>query len=188
MPLHNVVEFVALIVLPLAALVIFVCVFILKLTSSNPGELGELINDEFTQALNFRHASIKRFRENLEEVKKTNPDLAKTFYNMFSETDGDVDTIEKLFNWAAEQVSPMGMIISPGDRRQMNYFAKGAWGVIMNNVLSIKSTFNAVKGNVASMILQPITSIMGHGIGALVEQDVEPLKRAFYYHAADFQT
>ena len=156
--------------------------------SSNPGELAELINDEFTQALNTRHASIKRFRENLEEVKKTNPDLAKTFYNMFSETDGDVDTIEKLFNWAAEQVSPMGMIISPGDRRQMNQFAKGAWGVLMNNVLSIKSTFNAVKGNVASMVLQPITSIMGHGIGALVQQDIEPLKRAFYYHAADFQT
>ena len=156
--------------------------------SSDPGELAELINNEFTQALNSRHASIKRFRQNLEEVKKTNPDLAKTFYNMFSETDGDVDTIEKLFNWATEQVSPMGMLLSPGDRRQMNHFAKGAWGVIMNNVLSIKSTFNAVKGNVASMIFQPITSIMGHGIGALVQQDIEPLKRAFYYHAADFQT
>jgi len=157
--------------------------------SSKPGELAELINDEFTQALNARHAKIKNFRQNLEAVKESNPELAKTFYKMFSETDGDVDTIEKLFEWGAAQITPFGMVLSPEAlNHKMNYFAKGAWGVIMNNVLSVRSAFNAVKGNVFSGLFQDISAVMGHGVAALVKQDGEVLKRALYYHTVDFET
>jgi len=159
--------------------------------SANPGELAELINNEFQQALDTRHAAFKRFRENLKQVKEQNPNLVRPFYEAFSDSNGDVDTIEKLMTYAAEQVSPMGMLRSPKDlsgKTSMNLFARGLHSVWMNNVLSVKSALNAAKGNIGAMTLQPITSIIGHGIGALIQRDVEVLKRPFYYHGALFQT
>lgn len=159
--------------------------------SADPGELAELINNEFQQALDSRHAAFKRFRENLKQVKEQNPNLVRPFYDAFSDSNGDVDTIEKLMTYAAEQVSPMGMLRSPKDlsgKTSMNLFARGLHSVWMNNVLSVKSALNAAKGNIGAMTLQPITSIIGHGIGAIIQRDVEVLKRPFYYHGALFQT
>ena len=155
--------------------------------SNNPGELTDLINDEFQQALNARHASVKRFRKNLDQLKEKNPEAAKAFYDAFSRTNGDVDTIEKLYKWADSQVSVLGMIKSP-TKGQMNLFARGLWGVGMNNVLSGLSALNAAKGNVSNLIIKPITSILGHGIEAAIQRDIEPLKKAFYYHGAVFET
>jgi hypothetical protein len=155
--------------------------------SNNPGELTDLINDEFQQALNARHASVKRFRKNLDQLKEKHPETAKAFYDAFSRTNGDVDTIEKLYKWADSQVSVLGMIKSP-TKGQMNLFARGLWGVGMNNVLSGLSALNAAKGNVSNLIIKPITSILGHGIEAAIQRDIEPLKKAFYYHGAVFET
>src|SRR6056300_313472 len=81
----------------------------------------------------------------------------------------------------------MGMIKSP-TKGQMNLFARGLWGVGMNNVLSGLSALNAAKGTVSNLILKPITSILGHGIEAAIQRDIEPLKKAFYYHGAVFET
>ena len=155
--------------------------------SNNPGELTDLINDEFQQALNARHASVKRFRQNLDQLKEKNPEAAKAFYEAFSRTNGDVDTIEKLYKWADSQVSVLGMIKSP-TKGQMNLFARGLWGVGMNNVLSGLSALNAAKGNISNIIIKPITSLLGHGIEAAIQRDIEPLKKAFYYHGAVFET
>ena len=159
--------------------------------TADPGELAELINNEFQQALDSRHAAFKRFRQNLKEVKEQNPNLVRPFYDAFSDSNGDVDTIEKLFKYAEQQVSPMGMLVSPKDldgKKSMNLFARGLHSVWMNNVLSVKSALNAAKGNIGAMVLQPVTSIIGHGIGAIIQRDPEVLKRPFYYHGAVFQT
>lgn len=155
--------------------------------SEDPGLLANMVNDEFQTALNSRHASVKRFRNNLDQMKETNPELARTFYDAFSRSNGDVDTIEKLYKWGNSQVSVLGMLKSP-TRNQMNLFARGLWGVGMNNVLSGLSALNAVKGNVSNLILKPITSILGHGIEAAIQRDIEPIKKAFYYHGAVFET
>ena len=159
--------------------------------SADPGELAELINNEFQQALDARHSAFKNFRSAIEDVKKQNPSLVRPFYEAFSDSNGDVDTIEKLFKYAQEQVSPMGLLRStPGldGKADMNVFARGLHSIWMNNVLSVKSALNAAKGNVGAMVLKPITSIIGHGIGAVVQRDMEVLKRPFYYHGALFQT
>ena len=159
--------------------------------SADPGELAELINNEFQQALDARHGAFKRFRESIEQVKSQNPNLVRPFYEAFSDSNGDVDTIEKLFKYAAEQVSPMGLLRSPKNlegKTDMNLFARGLHSIWMNNVLSVKSALNAGKGNVGAMVLKPITSILGHGIGAIIQRDAEILKRPFYYHGALFQT
>ncbi len=155
--------------------------------SEDPGLLANMINEEFQTALNARHASVKRFRNTLDEIKKTNPEMARAFYEAFSRTNGNVDTIEKLYKWADSQVSVLGFFKSP-DRRGMNLFARSLWSVGMNNVLSALSVARANVGNISNLIIKPMTSVLGHGIEAAIQQDIRPLKQAFYYHGAVFET
>ena len=78
------------------------------------------------------------------------------------------------------------MLKSP-DPKQLNLFARSAWGVIYNNVLSGISAFRAGVGNTSQIILKPITGILGHGIWGFAD-DFEGLKRTFYYNGAVFET
>ena len=159
-----------------------------RLTKSDvAGELAELINDEFSQAVNAKHAGVKRFVNELRRLGKENPEMVKPLFEAFSNSNGDVDTIQKLMKWAETQVSPMGMLLS-ADPRKMNLFARTLWGVGMNNVLSATSALNAVKGNLSKLILQPIEGMLGHGIEAIVERDIEPVKRAMYYYGGVWET
>jgi len=155
--------------------------------SDVPGELAELINEEFDQALNAKHAGVKRFVNELRTLSKSDPELVAPLFKAFSESNGDVDTIVKLMKWAETQVSPMGMLIS-ADPKKMNMFARTLWGVGMNNVLSVRSAFNALKGSGAKLILQPIEGFIGHGIEAAAEGSVEPLKRAMYLYGGGIET
>ncbi len=155
--------------------------------SDVPGELAELINDEFDQALNAKHAGVKRFVDELRNLSKTDPEMVAPLFKAFSDSNGNVDTLVKYMKWAETQISPLGMIVS-ADPRKMNMFARTLWGVGMNNVLSIRSAFNALKGSTAKLILQPIEGFIGHGIEAAAEGSLEPLKRAMYYYGGGFET
>ena len=76
----------------------------------------------------------------------------------FVHTNGDVDSLAKLMTWASDQVTPSGMLKSP-DPKELNLFARSAWGVIYNNVLSGLSAFRAGIGNTSQIILKPITGL-----------------------------
>ena len=85
--------------------------------------------------------------------------------------------------WAAEQVTPTGLLKSP-DPKNMNLFAKGAWSVRYNNMLSGISAFRAGVGNGAQLILRPMTAILGHGITG----NIEGVRRTLYYNGAIWET
>ncbi len=154
-----------------------------------PKELDQVIEQltkEFTDAENAIHARNLRFTETLKEVKKLKPHFLRPLVDAFAHTNGDVDTLMKLNKWAAQQVTPMGMIKSP-DPKEMNLFAKAAWSVVMNNVLSGLSAFRAGVGNTYALVMKPITSVLGHGIWGVTD-DFEGLKRTVYHYGSVYET
>ena len=154
-----------------------------------PKELDTVIEQltkEFTSAENSIHAKNLRFTQTLKELKVSNPAAMRPLVDAFAHTNGDVDSLAKLHKWAAQQVTPLGMIKSP-DPKQMNLFARGSWGVIYNNVLSGLSAFRAGVGNTAQLILKPVTGVLGHGFWGPAD-GFEGLKRTFYYNGALFET
>lgn len=156
-------------------------------STDSPAELTELINDEFQQAINAKHASVKNFVDTLRGLHKENPELMKPLFDAFEMSNGNVDTIHKLVTWAKTQMSPFGLIRSK-DPKKMNMFARTLYGVLMNNVLSVKSIGSAAKGNLAKLMLQPMEGILGHGIQSLEERSLAPMKRAFYYYGSNWET
>ena len=154
-----------------------------------PKELDQVIEQltkEFTDAENAIHAKNIRFTKTLKELKKTKPHFLRPLVDAFAHTGGDVDSLAKLQKWAASQVTPMGMVKSPNPK-EMNLFAKGAWSVVMNNVLSGLSAFRAGVGNTYALVMKPITAVLGHGIWGATD-GFEGLKRVSYTYGSVFET
>ena len=149
-------------------------------------EVIDTLSNEFKTAENAIHAKNLKFTEELKKLADTNPLAMRPLVDAFAHTDGDVDSLAKLMKWAAEQVTPTGMLKSP-DPKQMNLFTRSAWGVIYNNVLSGISAFRAGVGNTSQLILKPITGILGHGILGFAD-DFEGFKRTMYFNGAVFET
>ena len=154
-----------------------------------PRELDQVIDTltkEFKTAENAIHNKNLRFTETLKELADTNPLAMRPLVDAYAHSNGDVDTLAKLMTWAADQVTPTGLLKSP-DPKELNLFARGTWSVVMNNVLSGLSPLRAVVGNGGLLSIRPIIHILGHGIWGPVDA-FEGLKRTFYYHGAMMQT
>jgi len=149
-------------------------------------EAIEILSKEFKSAENAIHAKNLKLTEELKKLADENPLAMRPLIDAFAHTDGDVDSLAKLMRWAAEQVTPTGMLKSP-DPQQLNLFTRASWGVIYNNVLSGISAFRAGIGNTSQLILKPITGILGHGLWGFTD-DFEGFKRTMYYNGAVFET
>ena len=142
--------------------------------------------EEFKQKGIEEQSKMKAWRETLTAAKKTNPEIVNTLKAAYDYTDGDVDSILKLNKWAKQQVDPRGLIYSSGDG--MNLFAKGAWAVTYNNVLSGLSPLRAAVGNGSALILKPITTFARAGLSSIMTKSTEPWERAIYLHGSMFET
>ena len=143
----------------------------------------DILLDEFKSAENAIHAKNKRFTKELKQLRKTNPEALRPLIDAYAHTNGDVDSLAKLYKWAADQITPLGLLKSP-DPKNMNLFAKGAWGVRYNNMLSGISAFRAGIGNGSQLILRPITAVLGHAI----QGDMDGILRTIYYNGAVWET
>ena len=142
--------------------------------------------EEFTQNGIKEHDKAKAWRQTLMKTKETHPELVNTLKAAYDYSDGNVDTILKLNKWAKEQVDPRGLIYSSGDG--MNLFAKGAWAVTYNNVLSGLSPLRAAVGNGTALILKPITTFARAGMSSILSKSTQPWERAIYLHGSMFET
>ncbi len=142
--------------------------------------------EEFKRKGIEEQSKMKAWRETLASAKKTNPEIVNTLKAAYDYTDGDVDSILKLNKWAQQQVDPRGLIYSSGDG--MNLFAKGAWAVTYNNVLSGLSPLRAAVGNGSALILKPITTFARAGMSSILSKSTEPWERAIYLHGSMFET
>ena len=143
----------------------------------------DILLSEFQTAENAIHAKNKKFTQELKRLRQVNPDALRPLIDAYAHTNGDVDSLAKLYKWAAEQITPLGLLKSP-DPKNLNLFAKGAWGVRYNNMLSGISAFRAGIGNGSQLILRPITAVLGHAI----KGDMDNVLKTIYYNGAVWET
>jgi len=144
------------------------------------------LTQEFKKGENKIHLANLKLTKELKQLAKTNPLAMRPLMDAFAYTKGDVDSLAKLMRWASDQISPKGMIISPNPR-EMNLFARNAFGVVFNNVLSGLSAFRAGLDVTAKLTLRPITQIMGSALWGPLD-GFDSFRRAMYYNGAMFET
>ena len=146
------------------------------------------INEEFTKALDGKHKAAMNYRNILKEAMDEDPDLARGFIEAFSLTDGDVDSIAKMHDWAWKQIRPMGAIHSKATKGKMNLLARGLKTIRFNNVLSGKATLNAAKGSVTSIVGKTLRAHIAGGFKKLGGDQGAALEKASYLYGAVFET
>ena len=157
-------------------------------TSDNPQQLINQLVDNFDEAEAGIHLKSGLFTNTLREIQKKNPLALKPFITEFERSAGDVDTLAKLMKFAEDSVTPLGMLVSPNPR-QMNLWAKGAWSVGFNNVLSGLAAGKAVLANTTMVIAKPTVAILQGTIdGALKGGDFSALKKSLYYYGGVAET
>ncbi len=155
-----------------------------------PKELDTVIDQltkEFTSAENAIHAKNMRFTKTLKELKKNNPLAMRPLVDAFAHTNGDVDSLAKLYKFAEDAVTPWGAIKSPNPK-QMNLFAQGLWSSNMNNALSGLSPVRAMGSAVYMLTVKPITHGLGTGFWSLATKDFDNFQRVAYYYGAVWDT
>jgi len=146
------------------------------------------INEEFTKALDGKHKAAMNYRNILKEAMDEDPDLARGFIEAFSLTDGDVDSIAKMHDWAWKQIRPMGAIHSKATKGKMNLLARGLKTIRFNNVLSGKATLNAAKGSVTSIVGKTLRAHIAGGMKRFGGDEGAALEKASYLYGAIFET
>ena len=161
---------------------------------ADPVERMDITFKEFGAKSKQLESDWKAFRTQLDAASQQDPKLARTLMQAYEATDGNVDTLMKLNEYARYHLNPMGLFWNRERKDlgitgwRMNQFAKGAWAVTYNSVLSGLATLRAVVGNGMMLIFKPISAINRAGFSQLVGKDKDALQRVFYMYGNMHET
>ena len=153
----------------------------------DPGEVIQYIRKNFDEKRAEMVQKSKTLRTEMDRLYEVNPNAIDPLFTAFSMSKGDITTQKAMLEWASNQVKLKGYLISP-DGAGMNMLAQGLWAVRYNNVLSGISALRAIAGNTTSLMVKPITAMMGHGIEAAFNGNFKEFKRAWYAYGGIMET
>jgi len=151
----------------------------------NLEEAAQSVLRALNQEASSIHSTNLRYVNTLRKVAEIRPEALKPLSAAFVLSDGKVDTLTKLFKYAANEVSPLTLIKSP-DPTKMSMFSKNLFGLVFNNVLSLRSVSRATQSMVYQMTLKPLTAIQGAAFWGIVDGDLfDSLRRTAKYYEPD---
>jgi len=154
--------------------------------SPDPNSVIKGLDDDFNTVLLKKKKEAKHFRNEISRVKEANPLAARVLMDAFVETNGNVDTLAKLYQWAGKEISPLGLL--KGNKDGLNTFANGLWAIRYNNMLSGLSAARAGLGNSVLLTMKTINTLLGTGASAALKGDFRPVKRALYGYSGWAET
>ena len=124
---------------------------------------------------------VKGWTQTLKTVSKENPAFLKPLLLANEMTDGNVDSLYKLHDWAANNLGVFKKAIYDGSPEMPSIINKAMWSNLFNSALSAFSTpAKAAMGN--------LTGILGKGAatvtGAVASGDLARAKKAMVAHFA----
>lgn len=162
--------------------------------SEDPARVAEITLEEFGAKSKQIADDWATFQKQLAEAARQNPKLKRTLMKAYDATNGNVNTLDKLNRYTKYHLSPMGLIWNRKNADigvsgwQMNQFAKGAWAVTYNNVLSGISALRAAVGNGVMLVGKPIAALSRASVRSVLTRDMEPLERVAYMYGGMFET
>jgi hypothetical protein len=148
----------------------------------------EIINataDTILQGSNSKLTEIipkaKEWSQTLKTVARENPGFLRPLLLANEFTDGEVDKLWKLHNWAGDNLATFKKAIYDSNPNVPSIINKAMWSNLFNSALSAMSTpLNAGVGN--------LTGLLGKGMatvtGAVLQGDVAKAKKAMVAHFA----
>ena len=162
--------------------------------SEDPGQLAQITLEEFGAKSKEIADNWAAFQKQLDAATAINPKLRRTLGKAYDATNGKVDSLIKLNKFTKYHLNPLGLLWNREAKElgisgwQMNQFARGAWAVTYNNVLSGVSALRAAVGNGVMLIGKPIAAFSRASVTSVLRKDMEPLERVAYMYGGMFET
>jgi len=152
---------------------------LVKSTKDNPRAAIKLQEHRaaFEEGLRLHKEKARATIESLKDITKNNPEYRKAFTMAFDATNGDVNTLEKLYAFASENLGVISKGIYDRNPQIPSLILQGLNGVRYNSVLSGKAFINAAWGNATMLTVKPISALVGSAPKAIAG-DTYQLKRA----------
>ena len=123
----------------------------------------------------------KEWTSTLKAVARENPEFIKPLLLANEFTDGNVDTLFKLHNWAGDNLATFKKAIYDPNPEVPSIINKAMWSNLFNSALSAISTpMNAGVGNLTGLLGKGMATISG----AVLHGDISRAKRAMVAHFA----
>ena len=139
---------------------------LVKSTKDNPraAMILQEHREAFEEGLRLNKEKAKATIATLKEITKKNPQYRKAFTMAFDATNGDVNTLEKMFAWADENLGIIQKGIYDANPHIPSLILKGLNGVRYNSVLSGLSAIRAAWGNATVMAVKPMSVLAGSAV------------------------
>ena len=131
------------------------------------------------------NANVDNFIANLSQLREFKPEVVEALVNAYKLSDGKVNTLEGLNNWAMEQVKPGGLIYSD---KGMNQFVRGLASYWYSNILGVGSAAMATVSNAGTLILKPFEWVAGVGTEVARTGDLSLYKEGLYAFQVERET
>lgn len=116
--------------------------------------------DEFKAGFQAAKAKGLQTVATYKEIAEKNPEYLKVFAEAVDHTNGKVDTLAKLKEYADKNISALKAAVYEDDEVP-SWFIRGLTGVRYNSMLAGKAAVNAMEGNVLGLALKPMTATLG---------------------------
>ena len=129
--------------------------------------------------------SAKTFRRSMDTISKERPEFLKPLIHAYEYTDGDINTMAKLHEFANQSLGRIDKAFYDNKPEIPNQIVQGAWANIYNSVLtSFGTPLRAALGNSVLMLTKPLSVFAG----AAAFGDVKTLQRGWYQYSAFMDT
>lgn len=123
----------------------------------------------------------KKMIDTIRTISKERPEYLRPFSMAYEFTDGKVDTMDKLNNFAQASLGDLHKFFLDGQPEVPNVIVQGMWANIYNSVLtSVSTPMKALWGNSAMLLEKPVSVIAG----AAVSLDIKTMRRAWFQYSA----
>lgn len=145
----------------------------------------ESMHEEARDALSATVQRARNYRDTLNNIRKSNPEFLKPLMFVNELTDGNVDSMFKLNNWAANKLGLLNKAFIDGQPEIPSEVMKGIWGNYYNSILSALATpFKAAYSTAALLLEKPVAVLAGAAIG----RDLKTMRRGWYQYTAVMDT
>jgi len=139
---------------------------LVKSTKDNPRSaiILQEHREAFEEGLRLNKEKARATIATLKDITEKHPHYRKAFTMAFDATNGDVNTLSKMFAWADENLGIIQKGIYDRNPHIPSLILKGLNGVRYNSVLSGLSAIRAAWGNATVMMTKPISVLAGSAV------------------------
>ena len=147
-------------------------------------ELLQGMEAGFGEAMSRNKERAQKLANTYKQLREADPEKARLLTSAIDASEGELDTLDKINQWAMSQTNPGGLLVDASGKGG-NLFGQTLKSIWYNNVLSGLSASKAAVSGATQQLMMPLEYMVGAGISDLMSGGkYKMLKSGLYAHSS----